>query len=149
MKHVWSAVDGVAAPRRWKAVAGAAALQILILLTAACESNLRPATGNDRVLAADAWTRHYAESRLKKWSLRAHAAGGDCNVLYVETPMLLEDSLIEALHYGTGAYAIYEGRGVQYFCRQRAFRGVAYRDRSGSVWTFGNVSASEALDRCH
>ena len=124
------------------------ALAILILIIAACESNPRPSTGNDRVTAADAWTRHYAHSRLKKWSLRAHAAGGDCNVLFVETPVLLEDSLIEALHYGTGPYAIYEGRGVQHFSRQRAFRGVAYKDRSGHLWTFGKVSASETLNRC-
>jgi hypothetical protein len=121
-----------------------------LLLAAACDSNPISPAFRDRVTAADAFTRHYAESRLRKWDIRAHAAGTDCSVLFVETPMLLDDSVIEALHYGTGAYAVYDGRGVQHFCHQRAFRGAAYRDRSGHVWTFGKVSVNEAetLTRC-
>jgi hypothetical protein len=117
---------------------------LLFLVATACADHPRSSTGDDHTAAAEAFTRHYARSRLGKWNIRAHAAGADCDVLFVETPMLLEDSLIEALHYGTGAYAVYEGHGVQHFCLERAFRGAAYKDRSGHIWTFGKVTTSEA-----
>jgi hypothetical protein len=39
---------------------------------------------------------------------------------------------------------------VQRFCRDRSFRGVAYKDSSGRVWAYGNVTAHDAatLPRC-
>ena len=57
--------------------------------------------------------------------------------------------MVEALHYGAGAYGVYDG-GVQRFSRDRAFRGVAYKDSSGRIWTYGNVSVAEvaAMKRC-
>ena len=51
--------------------------------------------------------------------------------------------MIEAMHYGAGAYDIYDG-GVQHFYRVQTFRGVAYKDGSARVWTYGAVSAAEA-----
>jgi hypothetical protein len=108
-----------------------------------CESHPRATTDNERVAAANAFTDQYAKSRLARWNLKARAAGPDCSVLLVDTSLILEDSLIEALHYGAGAYAVQEG-GVQGFCRQRTFRAAVYHDRSGRMWTFGDVQPSEA-----
>ena len=114
-----------------------------------CDSRPRPITSVAHVAAATRFNDVYSRSRLAKWNLRAHAAGTDCKVLFVETSMILDDSLVEALHYGAGAYAVYDG-GVQRFCREGAFRGTAYRDRSGRVWPFGEVTESEAsaLTQC-
>jgi hypothetical protein len=56
--------------------------------------------------------------------------------------MVLEDSLVEAMHYGAGAYGVFNG-GVHSFYRDRAFRGVAYRDTTQRVWTFGAVTTAE------
>ena len=57
--------------------------------------------------------------------------------------------MVEAMHYGAGAYGVVDG-GVQRFCRDRSFRGVAYKDSSGRIWTYGNVTAQDAatLPRC-
>lgn len=120
-----------------------AVMLAFLLCAAGCTSEPQPATSPDHVAAANRFTEDYSRSRLSKWNLRAHASGTDCKVLFVETSMILEDSLVEALHYGAGAYAVYDG-GVHRFCRERSFRGVAYRDRSGRVWPFGEVAASEA-----
>lgn len=108
-----------------------------------CKSNRQPAQGITRSSAASALTDRYAHSALSRWEVRGRAAGGDCSVLYVETSIILEDSMVEALHYGVGAYDVYAG-GIQQFSRDRAFRGVAYKDSSGRVWTFGEVSPAEA-----
>lgn len=122
----------------------------LLLLSAVvtCESNRiktpRKLTADDgRIAAAHAFTRRYAQSRFSGWNIRADAAGADCDVLFVNTSIVLEESMVEALHYGAGTYDIYDG-GVQHFSRQQAFRGVAYKDRSARVWTYGAVSAAEA-----
>ena len=93
--------------------------------------------------AARTVTSHCAASRLAGWHVRASAAGNDCGVLLIETPKILEDAIIEAIHYGTGVYDLYDG-GVNQFSRARAFRGVVYKDGSGQLWFFGNVSRSEA-----
>lgn len=105
---------------------------------------------NIHVKHADLFTQRYAQSRLARWNVHASAAGRDCAVLFVETSMILEDTMIEAMHYGAGAYDIHEG-GVQQFLRERAFRGVAYKDRSGRLWTYGAVTPAEAerLAPCH
>ena len=99
--------------------------------------------------AATALTNRYAASRFAGWKLQAYAAGSDCGVLLVETGVVLEDSMVEAIHYGTGSYNVYEG-GIQRFYRERSFRGVAYRDRSGHIWTYGAVGPVEAagMSRC-
>ena len=101
------------------------------------------------VTAASLFTQRYAQSRLAAWNVRAAAAGDDCDILLVDTSIVLEDTMVEALHYGAGAYGVYDG-GVQRFVRDRAFRGVAYRDSTGRIWTYGNVNAREAerLKRC-
>jgi hypothetical protein len=104
----------------------------------------------DRVKAADAFTARYARSRLSAWNIRASAAGDDCSILLVETPIIMEDSMVESMHYGAGAYDVNEG-GVQQFSRDRTFRGVAYKDGSGRLWTYGALTQSEAeaLKQCH
>lgn len=108
-----------------------------------CKSNRHPAQTDTRMSAATTLTDRYSHSALSRWDVRGRAAGTDCSVLYVETAIILEESMVEALHYGVGAYDVYTG-GIQQFSRDRAFRGVAYRDSSGKVWTFGEVSPAEA-----
>jgi len=108
-----------------------------------CESNKQRPNDNSQVAAATDFTSRYANSRLARWDVRAHAAGADCRVLFVETAIVMEDSMVEALHYGGGAYDVYKG-GAQQYGHDRAFRGVAYRDGSGRVWTYGDVTTPEA-----
>lgn len=122
----------------------------MLLLTAVitCESNRlktppRPAASDGRIAAAHAFTRRYAQSRFSGWNIRAEAAGADCDVLFVNTSIVLEESMIEAMQYGAGSYDIYEG-GVQHFYREQTFRGVAYKDGSERVWTYGAVTVTEA-----
>lgn len=97
----------------------------------------------DRIDAANTFSRRYTQSRFSRWNIRANAAGVDCDVLFINTSVPLEESMIEAMQYGAGAYDIVDG-GVQRFCRDRTFRGVAYRDSSERVWTYGAVSVAEA-----
>lgn len=102
------------------------------------------------VQAARTFTTDCAASRWAGWNVRGSAAGNDCGILLIETPMILEDAIVESMHYGTGAYDLYKG-GINQFSRNRAFRGVAYRDGSGQVWRYGNVSQTEveSLKPCH
>lgn len=123
------------------------ALLLLSLFVLACESNqpssLKVTTDRDnRMAAARSFTGIYEHSRLSKWTVRASVAGAGCDVLFVRTSIILEDSMIEAMHYGAGAYDVYPG-GVQQFYRDRAFRGVAYKDSSERVWTYGAVTTAE------
>ena len=106
-------------------------------------------SSDNHVAAANVFTNRYAHSRFARWNVRATARGRDCDVLLVETDMVMEDSMVDAMHYGAGAYGVVDG-GVQRFYRDRAFRGVAYKDSSGRIWAYGNVSARDAatLSRC-
>ena len=115
----------------------------ILFVLSGCNVNRQPAQDVAHMNAASALTDRYAQSALERWDVRGRAAGADCGVLYVETAIILEDSMVEALHYGVGAYDVYRG-GIQQYSRDRAFRGVAYRDRSGKVWTFGEVGPAEA-----
>ncbi|HEX7191164.1 MAG TPA: hypothetical protein VF381_06275 [Thermoanaerobaculia bacterium] len=103
----------------------------------------KPEAVKEYILAARTFTSDCAASRLASWNVRASAAGTDCGILLIETPMILEDAIVEAMHYGTGAYDLYRG-GVNQFNRARAFRGVAYKDGSGQLWYYGNLSRTEA-----
>ena len=119
------------------------------ILLAACRPNPKPSQNDVRVAAARFFTEKYSQSKLAAWNVRASAAGRDCDVLLVDTSIVMEDSMVEALHYGGGDYSVIDDGGVERFCRQRAFRGVAYRDATGRVWAY-DVSADEAqtLKRC-
>jgi len=122
-------------------------LMILSLFAAMCDSH--PTSPDNHVAAANVFTVRYAHSRFAGWKIRATARGRECDVLLVETDMVMEDSIVEAMHYGAGAYGVVEG-GVQQFYRDRSFRGVAYKDSSGRIWAYGNVTAQDAatLPRC-
>ena len=124
-------------------------LLLSIALVIACESNPKPSPNDHRVAAARVFTQQYTHSRLAEWNVRASAAGRDCDVLLVATSVILDDSMVEALHYGGGAYSVDGSGGVEHFCRRKAFRGVAYKDSTARVWTYG-VSAEEVqkLKRC-
>jgi hypothetical protein len=115
------------------------------LIAATCAPRQQPSAREHRIAAASQFTKHCAASRLAKWNIRGAAAGADCGILLVDTSMVLDDSLTEAIHYGTGAYGVVEG-GVRRFTRERDFRGVAYRDRTGHVRTFGDLPQGEAED---
>ena len=122
-------------------------LLCLLAVVYACQAD-KP--HDPRVDAADYFTRRYADSRFAKWHIRATAAGHDCGVLLVETSQVMDDSLIEALHYGAGAYAIVDG-GVQNFLEVRGFRGVIYTDPTKRHWTFGVVPEAQSaeIEPCH
>ena len=116
-------------------------LLVLLAILAACQSN--PAPANDaRVAAASLLTERYSESRLANWDMQARAAGSDCSILVVKASTVLDDSIVEAIHYGAGPYGVNEG-GVKRFSTERAFRAVAYKDVTGRFWTYG-VSETEA-----
>jgi hypothetical protein len=125
----------------------------LLAFTMLAHCDQRPERGanvKQHVIAARSFTTTCAASRLAGWNVRGSAAGNDCGILLIETPMILEDAVVEAMHYGTGAYDLYKG-GVNQFGRARGFRGIAYRDGSGQLWRYGNVSQTEAesLKPCH
>ncbi|HXH94687.1 MAG TPA: hypothetical protein VNN25_24135 [Thermoanaerobaculia bacterium] len=113
------------------------------VFVAACAPPRQPSPREERIAAASLLTRRCAASRLANWNIRGVAAGADCSILLVDTSMVLDDSLVEAIHYGTGPYAVVDG-GVRQFTRLRAFRGVAYRDRIGRVRSYGNLTQREA-----
>ena len=118
---------------------------VLFLAATVCTPRQPLSAKEHRVAAAALFTRRCEASRLARWNIRGVAAGADCDVLIVDTSMVLDDSLAEAIHYGTGRYAVVDG-GVRRFSDQRSFRGVAYRDRTGRIRTFGELTHAEAED---
>ena len=110
---------------------------LLLLSVLACQNP------DAHVSAASTLTQRYSRSKFAPWNVRASAAGRDCGVLLVETSIILDDSMVEAMHYGAGHYTV-DGRGMQYFSRESAFHGVVYRDQSKRVWTYGNLDPEEA-----
>ena len=122
------------------------AIVIALVLVTGCKSN-RTVDPRVYVHAARVFTMRYTESRLEPWHVHATAAGNDCNVLLVETDVVMADAMVDALHSGDGTYDVYPG-GVAGFSRDRAFRGVVYRDRTDHFWRFG-VPDYETLARCH
>lgn len=118
-------------------------LLCLVLFACACKPGLFAERPHDpRIAAAAFLTDRYAHSRFAKWDIRAHAAGQDCSVLLVETSQILDDSLVEALHYGAGVYEIVDG-GIPGFLQQQGFRGVVYVDGTERRWAFGVVEEEE------
>lgn len=113
------------------------------LMATVCAPQQPLSPREQHVAAASLLAGRCASSRLAKWNIRGTAAGDDCDVLLVDTSMVLDDSLAESIHYGSGAYAVVDG-GVRRFTRERAFRAVAYRDRTGRVWTYGDLTRREA-----
>lgn len=95
-----------------------------------------------RMEAARRFTKDCAVSRLSEWKVSGRAAGSDCGILLIDSPVTLEDAIVEAMHYGTGAYNLYRG-GINKFSHERSFRGVVYHDHSGQVWLYGEVSNDE------
>jgi hypothetical protein len=126
-----------------------AAAVALAIFGSACEANRAPASDhNIRIASADLFTKKYAQSPLSGWRMRGRAVGSDCDILFVETSIILEDSMIDALQHGNGAYNVHP-RGIERFANDHSFRGIAYKDASGRVWTFGRVASTEALMPCH
>jgi hypothetical protein len=125
-------------------------LLLSIALLAACELTPKSSSNNGRIVSARFLTQKYSQSRLAVWNVRASAAGRDCDVLLVDTSVIMEDSMVEALHYGGGSYNVIENGGVERFCRARSFRGVAYRDSTARIWAYDGVTADEVqrLKRC-
>lgn len=118
----------------------------ILICCIACRSNPEH---DKRIAAAKLLTMRYEQSRFSAWKLRARAAGADCRVLLVQTGNVLDDSLVEAMHYGGTDYRMVDG-GVHQFYRERTFRAVAYRDAAERVWTFGGLSPmeGESLQPC-
>ncbi|HYK04328.1 MAG TPA: hypothetical protein VE974_21435 [Thermoanaerobaculia bacterium] len=124
---------------------------LFFLALAACETQTPASTPRSPLVkntapylqAARRLTQRYSASPMAGWEVRASAAGTDCKVLFVETKIILETSMVDAIHYGVAAYDFLPG-GVKQFGRLNAFRGVAYQDVTGYRWRYGNVSAAEA-----
>lgn len=118
---------------------------LTLLLLIACHGS-----GDRRITAASALTQQYAQSDFARWNIRATAAGQDCRVLLVETSIVMDEAMVEAMHRGTGPYAV-KGRGLQHFSRDSAFRAVVYRDPTGRVWPYGDLGAenARAVPPCH
>ena len=102
-----------------------------------------PRSAKAHIDSARKFTDLYSRSRLSGWDIRASAAGADCDILRIEVSIILEDSMVEAIHYGAGSYDVYAG-GVQHFSHERMFRAVSYKDASGRLWTYGSLSRNEA-----
>lgn len=122
-------------------------LMVLLLVNAArCES--RPTEAQPtaprpaQIAAADEFTERYSNSRMEGWRIRANAVGRDCTVLLVRTAIILEESMVHAMHLGSGSYDVLPG-GVDRFYRHEAFRGVVYTDPSQRIWTYGNVTLDD------
>lgn len=94
------------------------------------------------VASAAQLTTLYGTSQLSSWHVRGHAAGADCTVLVVEASVVMEETQVDALHYGSGAYDVVPG-GVKQFAHDHHFRGVVYNDCTGGVWPYG-VGSREA-----
>ncbi len=123
-------------------------LILAIAAAAACQSQTPSAAGRDvHVIAANVFTQRYEHSRFAEWKIHARATGRDCRVLLIETSVIMEDSMVESLHYGAGDYGVVEG-GVQRFSRDRTFRGVAYKDSSGRIWRYGDATDADSLKPC-
>lgn len=112
-------------------------LPVLGILLVFCTCELDPRT-KIAIAAAGAFTKQYAKQRLI-----AAAAGQDCLVLLIRANDPLDDTTVEAIHYGTGDYKAYDG-GAQQFAEDRKFRAVAYRDTNGGLWTYGAITRAEA-----
>ncbi len=132
-------------------------LILLLLAAAGCDTNRSPGQPRPHsaapdtahhIAAAHDFNDRFAHSRLAAWKVRAVAAGSDCDVLSVDVSIILDESMVEAMHYGAGAYEVYGG-GVDRFVRDRSFRGVTYRDASGRQWAYGlTPNEAESLQPC-
>jgi hypothetical protein len=116
---------------------------LAVLMGTECGPKTLPRSTQVHIADARDFTDLYSRSRLSGWNIRASAAGADCDILNIEVPIILEDSMVEAIHYGAGSYDVYAG-GVQHFSHERTFRAVSYKDASGRVWTYGPLSRNEA-----
>jgi hypothetical protein len=113
-----------------------------LCIVLSCNSRQAASRTNVHVTAATLLTQRYATSPFAAWHIRATAAGSDCSVLVLQTEIILEDAMIEAMHYGAGAYNTFPG-GVKQFTTDHAFRGVIYEDVSGRRWPYGAVTERE------
>jgi hypothetical protein len=91
-----------------------------------------------RIEAANNFTERYSGPRMQAWKIRANAAGPDCDFLLIRAGIILDPSMIDAVHFGVGAYDLLPG-GVDEFYRANTFRGVIYSDPTPRTWTYGSV----------
>ncbi|HEY0140174.1 MAG TPA: hypothetical protein VGF48_04705 [Thermoanaerobaculia bacterium] len=120
-----------------------ASLAIALSLCTGCGQSkpAMPTQESIPTMSAQLFTSRYATSRLSSWNVRASAAGPECDVLRIEVNVVLEDAMVQAMHYGEAAYDVYEG-GVKQFAAERNFNGVVYLDPTGKRWKFGAVPRS-------
>lgn len=113
---------------------------IALLALARCDA--KPAVSRASVVRGDS-----SVSAREPWNIRTRPAGKDCDVLFVETGLVLDAAMVEAMHYGTGPF---RSRGKGMYSRAQGFRGVVYKDTTGKIWTYGSVTEAEArsLPRC-
>jgi hypothetical protein len=126
------------------------ALGEAVLPAAVAPAIAQPSPVRERIDAAERLTRIYSKSRYSGWNLKAEAGGADCRILIVRASIVLDISMAEAMHYGSGAYDVYAG-GVQQFARNHSFRGVVYTDPTERAFPFETATQQEIenLTACH
>ena len=111
-------------------------LGLLLLVFTGCDRfALRPSADPARTAAAAWLTKRYATSRFAHWKVRARPAGIRCDVLLIETSVLMENAMAETVQYGAGSAEIYEG-GTQRYAVDRNFHGVAIHDGGDAKWFY-------------
>ena len=67
--------------------------------------------------------------------------------VFVQTPVVMERTMVDAMHYGLGSYRISD-TSIDELYRARGFRGVLYKDGSKRLWVYGEVTEG-APAPCH
>ncbi|HSY50411.1 MAG TPA: hypothetical protein VLC46_16485 [Thermoanaerobaculia bacterium] len=117
---------------------------LLILFATACHQ--QSSAGRERIASAAALTKIYAGSRVSGLRLEAKAAPMDRSILLIRIGIPVDDSQVEAIHYGTGSFGV-TPNGIRRFYLDHRFRGVIYQDATGATWAYGSVRTEEVAVR--
>jgi len=119
------------------------AIALAMILVAACAKAESERQQQERqITAAEELTALYSKSVLVPWGVEAVAAGVDCKVLFVHVAVIMDDRMVEALHYGGGRYSVTPD-GLERFYREHGFRGIAYEDDGRRQWVSGDMRRAE------
>lgn len=84
------------------------------------------------ILAADELTGMFHVHPLDEYRITAYASGQDCTTLLLTSTIVLDDNMVEDLHFGGGVPAY--RNGVMGFALARGFSRVKYVDTWGKTW---------------
>ncbi len=83
------------------------------------------------------------QSPLERFKMHVTPAGEKCDVLLIESELILDSAMVEDIHYGIGAHDVDRG-GIYGAYRNRDLRGVVYKDSTGAIWVYGDVPKEKA-----